>query len=116
MIFFSLQKGRLKPKGNEMLYESKIEREEVDELFEAILSLENREECYRFFTDVCTINEILAIAQRMQVAKLLSQGKTYSEIEELTKASTATISRINKCLVYGADGYKLVLDRMKDKD
>ena len=99
-----------------MLYESKIEREEVDELFEAILSLENREECYRFFTDVCTINEILAIAQRMQVAKLLSQGKTYSEIEELTKASTATISRINKCLVYGADGYKLVLDRMKDKD
>ncbi len=116
MIFFSLQKGRSKPKGNEMLYESKIEREEVDELFEAILSLENREECYRFFTDVCTINEILAIAQRMQVAKLLSQGKTYSEIEELTKASTATISRINKCLVYGADGYKLVLDRMKDKD
>ena len=99
-----------------MLYESKIEREDVDELFEAVLSLENREECYRFFTDVCTINEILAIAQRMQVAKLLSQGKTYSEIEELTKASTATISRINKCLVYGADGYKLVLDRMKEKE
>ena len=99
-----------------MVYESKIERADVDELFEAILSLENREECYRFFTDVCTINEILAIAQRMQVAKLLSQGKTYSEIEEITKASTATISRINKCLVYGADGYKLVLDRLKEKE
>ena len=64
---------------------------------------------------ICTINEIHAIAQRLQVAKLLSKKKTYSEIEEVTKASTATISRINKCLLYGADGYKYVLDKLENK-
>ncbi len=98
-----------------MSYESKFKREDIDELFAAILLLENEEDCYRFFEDICTINEIHAIAQRLQVAKLLSQKKTYAEIEEKTKASTATISRINKCLLYGADGYKYVLDRLKDK-
>lgn len=98
-----------------MAYESKFKRDDIDELFEAILLLEDQEDCYRFFEDVCTINELHAIAQRLQVAKLLSEKKTYSEIEELTKASTATISRINKCLVYGSDGYKRVLDRMKDR-
>lgn len=98
-----------------MSYESKFKRADIDELFEAILSLEDQEDCYRFFEDVCTINELHAIAQRLQVAKLLSEKKTYSEIEELTKASTATISRINKCLVYGSDGYKRVLERMKDR-
>ena len=66
--------------------------------------------------DICTINEIHAIAQRLQVAKLLSEGKTYSEIENVTKASTATISRINKCLVYGAEGYQRILERMKDSE
>ena len=95
-----------------MAYESKFKREDIDELFDAILTLENREDCYRFFEDACTINEIHAIAQRLQVAKLLSQKKTYNEIEDATKASTATISRINKCLVYGADGYRRVLERM----
>ena len=98
-----------------MSYESRFKRADIDELFEAILLLENQEDCYRFFEDVCTINELHAIAQRLQVAKLLSEKKTYSEIEELTKASTATISRINKCLVYGSDGYKRVLERMKER-
>lgn len=98
-----------------MAYKSILEREDVDELFDAVLKLKNREECYRFFEDLCTINEIHAIAQRMEVAKLLSEKKTYNEIEDITNASTATISRINKCLVYGAGGYKLVLERLKKK-
>ena len=98
-----------------MAYQSKFKREDIDELFAAILLLETEEDCYIFFEDICTINEIHAIAQRLQVAKLLSKKKTYSEIEEVTKASTATISRINKCLLYGADGYKYVLDRLENK-
>ena len=88
-----------------MSYDSKYKRDDIDELFDAILTLNDREDCYRFFEDICTVNEIHAIAQRLQVAKLLSAKRTYNEIEDITKASTATISRINKCLVYGADGY-----------
>lgn len=99
----------------EMSYESKFKREDIDELFQAILMLEDEEDCYRFFEDICTINEIHSIAQRLQVAKLLSEKKTYSEIEEITKASTATISRINKCLIYGSDGYKRILERMQKR-
>ncbi|MBR5316198.1 MAG: TrpR-like protein YerC/YecD [Firmicutes bacterium] len=99
-----------------MTYDSKFKRDDIDELFDAVLTLEDREDCYRFFEDICTINEIHAITQRLQVAKLLSQKKTYSEIEEITKASTATISRINKCLVYGADGYKRVLERLDNQN
>lgn len=99
-----------------MAYESKFKRPDIDELFEAILTLKDMEDCYRFFEDICTINEIHAIAQRLQVAKLLSEKKTYNEIESTTGASTATISRINKCLVYGADGYKRVLAGMKEKN
>ncbi|QHI71239.1 YerC/YecD family TrpR-related protein [Aminipila terrae] len=95
-----------------MAYESKFKREDIDELFKAILTLQDEEDCYRFFEDICTINEIHAIAQRLQVAKLLSEKKTYSEIEEETKASTATISRINKCLVYGSEGYQRILTRL----
>lgn len=98
-----------------MAYESKFKREDLDELFDAVLTLENREDCYRFFEDICTINELHAISQRLQVAKLLSEKKTYSEIEEQTKASTATISRINKCLVYGAEGYQRVLERLESQ-
>ena len=98
-----------------MAYESKLKRDDIDQLFDAVLTLENREDCYRFFEDICTINEIHAIAQRLQVAKLLSEKKTYSEIESITNASTATISRINKCLMYGADGYKRVLECIKKK-
>ena len=99
-----------------MSYESRLKNEDIDELFEAILSLKDQEDCYRFFEDICTINELHAIAQRLQVAKLLSEKRTYAEIEAMTKASTATISRINKCLVYGADGYRRMLERLKEKE
>ena len=92
----------------------KIKTPEVKELFEAILALKNEEECFLFFEDVCTTNEILSFAQRYQVAKLLGENRTYQEIAEKSGASTATISRINKCLMYGADGYKIVLSRLKD--
>ena len=97
-----------------MAYESKFKRADIDELFEAILLLKDEEDCYRFFEDICTINEIHAIAQRLQVAKLLSEKKTYTEIEDLTNASTATISRINNCLVFGAVVYQRILKRLAD--
>lgn len=99
-----------------MPYRSVLKSREADELFEAILTLKTPEECYRFFEDLCTIKEVQSISQRFQVAKLLRQKKTYNEIEEVTKASTATISRINKCLVYGASGYTTVLDRIEGND
>ena len=99
-----------------MEYQSKLKRDDIDQLFDAVLTLEDREDCYRFFEDICTINEIHAIAQRLQVARLLSEKKTYSEIESITNASTATISRINKCLLYGADGYKRVLERLGETE
>ena len=106
----------LRRKEEAMAYESKYRREDIDELFDGILTLRDREDCYRFFEDICTINEIHSIAQRLQVAKLLSEKKTYNEIEKVTKASTATISRINKCIVYGADGYRRVLDRLNNEE
>ena len=84
----------------------------MDALFEAILSLENKEECYRFFEDICTIKELKAISQRLEVVKLLVSDQTYHAIEKQTGASTATISRINRALNYGADGYNLVLKRL----
>jgi TrpR-related protein YerC/YecD len=93
-------------------YNSKIKSKQVDELFEAVLALENLDECYRFFEDICTIKEIQAIAQRLEVAKLLIADNTYNHIEEVTGASTATISRINRALNYGADGYNIVLKRL----
>ncbi|NLK73568.1 MAG: TrpR-like protein YerC/YecD [Clostridiales bacterium] len=99
-----------------MSYESKLKNKFTDELFEAILQLQSIEECYRFFEDICTIKELQSLSQRWQVAKLLEENKTYNEIEELTHASTATISRVNKCLVYGADGYRLILKRLGEKN
>ncbi|MDR2356346.1 MAG: TrpR-like protein YerC/YecD [Clostridiales Family XIII bacterium] len=95
-----------------MAYKSKFKNAETDLLFEAILSMKSKEDCYRFFEDVSTINELQALSQRFFIAKLLSEGKTYQEIERLTKASTATISRINKCYRYGADGYKIAIERI----
>lgn len=92
---------------------SKIKDEMTDSLFEAILKLESLEECYAFFEDICTINEIKSLAQRLEVAKLLEQKVTYTEIQTITGASTATISRVNRCLAYGSDGYKLILERIK---
>lgn len=96
-----------------MAYRSRLKSKEADDLFEAIMLLDGLDECYRFFEDLCTVNEIHAMSQRWQVAKLLADNKTYSEIEQETKASTATISRINKCLLYGAEGYKKVLKKQK---
>lgn len=95
-----------------MTYNSRIKSAQADSLFEAILKLENLEECYRFFEDICTIKEVQAIAQRLEVAKLLKQNKTYNEIESETGASTATISRINRSLNYGADGYKIIFEKL----
>lgn len=96
-----------------MAYESKFKNKENDDLFEAFLALETEEECYRFFEDLMTIKELQSIAQRWQVAKMLDAGETYAAIENKTKVSTATISRINKCLSYGADGYSAVLKKLK---
>ncbi len=98
-----------------MAYESKFKSDDIDLLFDGVLSLKDREECYRFFEDLCTISEMRAMAQRFYVAKLLSEKKTYTDIEAMTGASTATISRINKCLTYGADGYKQILERMAEE-
>lgn len=89
---------------------------DLDMLFKAILELENIDECYKFFEDIATINELKAISQRIQVAKMLKDKKVYTEIAELTGASTATISRVNKCLNYGQGGYNIVLDRMYPKE
>ena len=97
-----------------MSYESKLKNKETDDLFKAILMLETEEDCYRFFEDICTIKELQAISQRFQVAKLLYQKKTYNEIEDITKASTATISRVNRCLIYGADGYQKILKKTEN--
>ncbi len=91
----------------------KIKTEAVDHLFEAILQLKSAEECYMFFEDVCTIKELLSISQRFEVAKMLRQGKTYLDIAEKTGASTATISRVNRSLTYGNDGYDMVFHRLE---
>jgi len=96
-------------------YSSKLQSKDMDFLFEGILSLQNKEECYRFFEDICTINEIQAFEQRLQVAKMLAEKRTYLDIASTTGASTATISRINRALNYGSDGYKLILERLKLK-
>ena len=90
----------------------KIRTEEVDHLFEAILTLQNKDECYQFFEDVCTVNELLSLAQRYEVAQMLRNKNTYLEIAEKTGASTATISRVNRSLNYGNDGYGMVFKRL----
>ncbi|MFW6034987.1 MAG: YerC/YecD family TrpR-related protein [Halothermotrichaceae bacterium] len=89
-----------------------IRGEFTDRFFEAILHLKNKEECYSFFEDIATVAEIKALGQRLEVARMLRQGATYDEIADKTGVSTATISRVKKCLYYGADGYNRVLDRM----
>lgn len=86
----------------------------VEHLFEAILQLKDKEECYRFFEDVCTVNELLSLSQRFEVAMMLTENKTYLEIAEQTGASTATISRVNRSLNYGNDGYQMVFKRMEE--
>lgn len=95
--------------------ESKLNNPELDLFFEAVLKLENIDECYNFFEDVATINELKALSQRLYVAKMLKEKKKYTEIAEKTGASTATISRVNKCLIYGTSGYNTILDRLNKK-
>ncbi len=92
----------------------KIRTDSVDHLFDAILCLESKEECYNFFEDLCTVNELLSLSQRFEVATMLRERKTYLEIAEKTGASTATISRVNRSLNYGTDGYELVFKRMEE--
>ena len=87
----------------------------TDNLVKAVLCLKNKEECYAFFDDICTIKEMQDIAQRLEVATLLNEGHPYNDIAKKTGASTATISRVNKCITYGSGGYKLVLERLYNK-
>jgi TrpR-related protein YerC/YecD len=93
---------------------NKLRGKELDQLFQSVLSLNDLEECYRFFDDLCTINEIQSLAQRLDVARMLRDGNTYHKIETETGASTATISRVKRCLNYGNDTYEMVLERIKD--
>ncbi|MBC8569557.1 YerC/YecD family TrpR-related protein [Zongyangia hominis] len=94
---------------------SKLKDMNVDYLFQAILSLETLEECYNFFEDLCTVPELKALSQRLHVAKMLEERHVYSDIVNETGASTATISRVNRSLNYGCDGYRVVFERLKDK-
>ncbi|MBP5309812.1 MAG: TrpR YerC/YecD [Lachnospiraceae bacterium] len=91
---------------------NKIRTEAVEHLFEAILTLETKEECFDFFEDLCTINELLSLSQRYEVATMLKEKRTYLEIAEKTGASTATISRVNRSLNYGCDGYEMVFKKL----
>ena len=94
----------------------KLRDMQMDDLFKAILTLETVEECYAFFDDLCTISELKAMAQRMQVARMLDEKHVYSNVVKETGASTATISRVNRCLHYGNDGYKTVIERLKQSE
>src|SRR5690606_37535838 len=102
-------------KGDIDMQIEKLRGRELEQLFAAILSLKDIEECYRFFDDLCTINEIQSLSQRLEVARMLKEGKTYHKIETETGASTATISRVKRCLNFGNDTYEMVLDRIKEK-
>ncbi|MCD8018127.1 MAG: YerC/YecD family TrpR-related protein [Clostridiales bacterium] len=93
-----------------------IHTPEVEKLFEGITCLETVEECYAFFEDLCTVSELLSLGQRFEVANMLLGRCTYNEVAERTGASTATISRVNRCLNYGADGYELVIERLRQKE
>lgn len=93
----------------------KIKTPAVDHLFDAVLALQSKEECYSFFEDLCTVNELLSLSQRFEVASMLKSGNTYLEIAEKTGASTATISRVNRSLNYGSDGYELIFQRLDTK-
>lgn len=90
----------------------KLKTDTVNQLFDAILCLKTNEECYAFFEDLCTVNELLSLSQRFEVASMLRSHKTYLEIAEKTGASTATISRVNRSLNYGNDGYDMIFDRL----
>lgn len=93
-----------------------IRNEDMDHLMDGILSLQNREECYQFFEDLCTVNELVSLSQRFEVAGMLREEKTYLDIAEQTGASTATISRVNRSLNYGNDGYDMVMKRLNEQE
>ena len=92
----------------------KINEDYNSNLYKALLSLQTEDECKKFFDDICTIGELNSIAQRLEVARLLDKEETFVEIGEKTGASSATISRVNRCIRYGEGGYKIVLDRLKE--
>jgi TrpR-related protein YerC/YecD len=94
------------------MYSGKLKDDLLDRLFEAILLLRDTDECYCFFEDICTVAELKSLAQRLEVAKMIQENRTYGEISGRTGASTATISRVKRALNYGADGYKLVIERL----
>jgi TrpR-related protein YerC/YecD len=96
-----------------MAYESRLQDPMVDDLFQAVLLLRDQEDCYRFFEDLCTVGEIKALSQRWRVVKMLTENRTYADIIHETGVSTATISRVKKCLHYGADGYQIILERTR---
>jgi len=98
-----------------MMQIEKLRGKELDQLFKAVLTLKDLEECYLFFDDLCTVNEIQSLAQRLEVARMLREGNTYHKIETETGASTATISRVKRCLNYGNDAYELALERIKEE-
>jgi len=90
----------------------RLKGDELQQLFQAMLSLQTVEECYAFFNDLCTVSEVKALTQRLEVARMLREGHTYFDIQDETNASTATISRVKTCLNYGSSGYDMVLERM----
>lgn len=94
----------------------KLKDSNVEYLYRAVLSLQSMEECDRFFDDLCTVPELKALSQRLQVAKMLSDHRVYSDIVQATGASTATISRVNRSLNYGADGYDIIFERLDRED
>lgn len=105
-------KDNLFKKGLDIRMNKKMKTSAVDHLLDGILCLQTKEECYNFFEDLCTVNELLSLSQRFEVASMLREHKTYLEIAEKTGASTATISRVNRSLNYGSDGYDLIFERL----
>ena len=93
-----------------------IHSEDTDLLFEGIMSLKSKDECYKFFEDLCTVNELISMAQRFHVARDLYDGKTFLQIEAQTGTSSATISRVNRCFNYGSGGYKMVIEKLNGED
>lgn len=113
MIYSYKSNGKSQKVEKEDLLMGKLKDTSMDSLFEAVLTLKNVEECYAFFEDICTVKELKSIAQRFVVAQMLTEKRVYSDIVAETGASTATISRVNRSLSYGNDGYQLVFDRLR---
>ncbi len=111
-----MQKNTNAKNSEDMTMPSMRRDEKTDYLFKAILSLKTTDECYAFFDDLCTVAELQEMSKRMMAAKMLADNCIYNEIVEKTGLSTATISRVNRCLKYGSDGYRLILDRLQKEE